>query len=97
MAVAVNPDDVRYTALIGQNVLLPLSGREIPVIADDYVDAAFGTGCVKITPAHDFNDYEVWTRHRHTSVLQDMPHGGLINIFTIDASVRTDELIPLAY
>ena len=96
-AVAIHPNDDRYKHLLGEFVELPLTGRRIPIIADDYVDPEFGTGCVKITPAHDFNDYEVWTRHRHTSVLQDMPHGGLINIFTIDASVRTDELIPLAY
>jgi len=96
-AVAIHPNDDRYKHLLGEFVELPLTGRRIPIIADDYVDPEFGTGCVKITPAHDFNDYEVWTRHRHTSVLQDMPHGGLINIFTIDASVCKDELIPVAY
>ena len=63
VAVAVNPKDERYTALIGKQVVLPLAGRTIPVIADDYVDPAFGTGCVKITPAHDFNDYQVGQRH----------------------------------
>jgi valyl-tRNA synthetase len=62
-AVAVNPADERYQALIGRRVQLPLTGRTIPVIADDYVDPAFGSGCVKITPAHDFNDYEVGERH----------------------------------
>src|SRR5262249_1503501 len=70
-AVAVNPDDPRYRALIGQRVQLPLAGRAIPVIADHFVDPAFGSGVVKITPAHDFNDYEVGLRHQ-------LP---LINIF----------------
>ncbi len=76
-AVAVNPADERYQHLIGKTVRLPLTDREIPVIADDYVDPEFGTGCVKITPAHDFNDYEVGKRH-------DLP---LINIFTVDACI----------
>ncbi len=76
-AVAVHPDDDRYKKLIGKTVKLPLTGREIPIIADGYVDPAFGSGCVKITPAHDFNDYEVGTRH-------DLP---LINIFTRDARI----------
>jgi valyl-tRNA synthetase len=76
-AVAVNPADERYRDLIGKMVELPLTGREIPVIADDYVDKEFGSGCVKITPAHDFNDYEVGRRHR-------LP---LINIFTPDARI----------
>jgi valyl-tRNA synthetase len=62
-AVAVNPDDERYTDFIGATVLLPLTGREIPVIADQYVEAGFGTGAVKITPAHDQNDYEMGLRH----------------------------------
>ena len=62
-AVAVNPNDERYKHLIGSHVLLPLTGREIPIIADDYVDVAFGTGAVKITPAHDANDFEVGKRH----------------------------------
>jgi len=77
-AVAVNPEDERYKALIGKQVELPLTGRRIPVIADDYVDKEFGSGCVKITPAHDFNDYEVGKRH-------DLPQ---INIFTIDAKIE---------
>ncbi|WP_070887900.1 valine--tRNA ligase [Pseudomonas argentinensis] len=76
-AVAVNPQDERYKALIGQYVELPLVGRRIPIIADDYCDPEFGTGCVKITPAHDFNDYEVGKRH-------NLP---LINIFDQDAKV----------
>ena len=63
VAVAVNPDDERYTALIGKEVTLPLTGRRIPVIADAYVDKSFGTGCVKITPAHDFNDWQIGQRH----------------------------------
>ena len=77
-AVAVHPDDERYRDLIGQQVELPLTGRNIPVIADEYVDPEFGTGCVKITPAHDFNDYAVGQRH-------DLP---IINIFTIDACIN---------
>ncbi len=64
VAVAVNPKDERYAALLGRQLALPLTGRTIPVIADDYVDAEFGTGCVKITPAHDFNDYAVGLRHK---------------------------------
>ncbi len=63
VAVAVNPDDERYRSFIGKSVTLPLTGRTIPVIADDYVDKAFGTGCVKITPAHDFNDWQIGRRH----------------------------------
>ena len=62
-AVAVNPKDGRYTAFVGKQVALPLTGRSIPVVADDYVDREFGTGCVKITPAHDFNDWQVGQRH----------------------------------
>ncbi len=101
-AVAVHTDDERYQHLIGEFVILPLSGRLIPIIADDYVDPEFGTGCVKITPAHDFNDYEVWTRHRHTPVIQALPHGGLINILTVDAAIRENaddenNLIPAKY
>ncbi|WP_432743987.1 valine--tRNA ligase [Methylobacter sp. G7] len=101
-AVAIHPNDERYKHLLGEFVELPLTGRRIPIIADDYVDPEFGTGCVKITPAHDFNDYEVWTRHRHTSVIQDLPHGGLINLFTVDAAIRANddgenELIPAKY
>ncbi|APQ13616.1 valine--tRNA ligase [Pseudomonas oryzihabitans] len=76
-AVAVHPEDPRYQALIGQYVELPLVGRRIPIVADDYCDPEFGTGCVKITPAHDFNDYEVGKRH-------NLP---LINIFDADAAI----------
>jgi len=96
-AVAIHPSDERYKHLLGEFVELPLTGRRIPIIADEYVDPEFGTGCVKITPAHDFNDYEVWTRHRHVSVIQALPQGGLINILTVDASIGTDELIPVQY
>ena len=77
-AVAVHPDDERYRHLIGRRLQLPLADREIPVIADAYVDPTFGSGCVKITPAHDFNDYEVGLRH-------DLP---MINIFTPDARAQ---------
>ena len=77
-AVAVHPDDERYQAMIGKMIKLPLSEREIPVIADDYVDPEFGTGCVKITPAHDFNDYEMGKRHNLA----------IINIFTVDAAIN---------
>jgi valyl-tRNA synthetase len=79
-AVAVHPEDERYKHLIGQTITLPLVGREIPIIADDYVDPAFGTGCVKITPAHDFNDYEMGKRH-------NLP---MLNIFTKDAAINDE-------
>ena len=77
-AVAINPEDERYRHLAGKTVRLPLADREIPIIVDEYVDPAFGTGCVKITPAHDFNDYAVGQRH-------DLP---MINIFTVDACIN---------
>ncbi len=101
-AVAVHPGDERYSHLLGEFVELPLTGRRIPVIADDYVDPEFGTGCVKITPAHDNNDYQVWLRHRDEKAIAEQPHGGLINLFTPDASIRANEsgegeLIPEAY
>ena len=101
-AVAVNPGDERYKHLIGELVELPLTGRRIPIIADDYADPEFGTGCVKITPAHDFNDYEVWLRHRDETPIAAQPHGGLINIFTPDAAVRPNlpeegQLLPAPY
>jgi valyl-tRNA synthetase len=79
-AVAVHPDDERYRSMVGKTITLPLSGREIPIIADDYVDQEFGTGCVKITPAHDFNDYEMGKRH-------DLP---IINIFTDTATINDE-------
>ena len=90
-AVAVHPGDERYRHLIGELVELPLTGRRIPIIADDYVDPEFGTGCVKITPAHDFNDYGVWQRHRDENPIAGQPHGGLINIFTPDAAIRASD------
>ncbi|MBK1655030.1 valine--tRNA ligase [Allochromatium vinosum] len=101
-AVAVNPDDERYKHLIGAFVELPLTGRRIPIIADEHADPEFGTGCVKITPAHDFNDHQVWLRHRDETAIAEQPHGGLINIFTPDAAIRANEpeegqLLPAAY
>ncbi len=78
VAVAVHPQDERYAHLVGQSLHLPLTGRTIPVIADDYVDKDFGTGCVKITPAHDFNDYAIGQRHRLAP----------ITIFTLEAKVN---------
>jgi valyl-tRNA synthetase len=77
-AVMVHPEDERYAHLIGKTVMLPLSDREIPVIADDYVDREFGTGVVKVTPAHDFNDYQVGLRHK-------LP---MIEILTLDAKIN---------
>jgi valyl-tRNA synthetase len=84
-AVAVHPDDERYRDLVGKELELPLTGRCIPVIADEYVDREFGSGCVKITPAHDFNDYEIGKRH-------DLP---VINV--LDESARLNEQAPEAY
>jgi valyl-tRNA synthetase len=77
-AVAVHPDDERYQSYIGKTIKLPLTEREIPIIADQYVDQEFGSGCVKITPAHDFNDYDIGKRH-------DLP---VLNIFNADASIN---------
>ncbi len=85
IAVAVNPADERYTALVGKQLVLPLTGRTIPIIADEYVDASFGTGCVKITPAHDFNDYLVGQRHGFEPV----------NVLTLDAKMNDNA--PEAY
>ena len=84
-AVAVHPDDERYRKLVGQTIDLPIVGRKIPIIADDYVDPEFGTGCVKITPAHDFNDYEIGQRH-------DLE---LINVLTDDGAMNDE--VPEAY
>ncbi len=84
-AVAVHPQDQRYKKLIGKSIALPLTDREIPIIADDYVDPEFGTGCVKITPAHDFNDYSMGQRH-------SLP---MINILTEDA--KLNDAVPDAY
>jgi len=85
VAVAVNPKDPRYAQMLGKRVQLPLTGRSIPVITDDYVDPAFGTGCVKITPGHDFNDYKVWERHR-----EKLP--AVFSIFTLKATVIDDSV-----
>ena len=85
VAVMVNPNDERYQHLIGKSVHLPLCDRQIPIIADDYVDLNFGTGVVKVTPAHDFNDYAVGQRHQ-------LP---LINVLTLDAKIN--ENAPVAY
>ncbi|WP_331346521.1 valine--tRNA ligase [Cellvibrio sp. UBA7661] len=101
-AVAVHPEDERYKSLIGKYVLLPLVNRLIPIIADDYVDREFGTGCVKITPAHDFNDYEVGKRHnlplinvldKNAAIL------GAAQIFNLDGSLNTqlDGTLPAQY
>jgi valyl-tRNA synthetase len=84
-AVAVHPEDERYRHLVGRAIRLPLADREIPIIADEYVDPAFGSGCVKITPAHDFNDYEIGRRH-------GLP---LVNLFTADAVLN--DAAPPAY
>ncbi|MDH3419007.1 MAG: valine--tRNA ligase [Gammaproteobacteria bacterium] len=84
-AVAVHPEDPRYASLIGKSVRLPLADRDIPIIADEYVDPEFGTGCVKITPGHDFNDFEVGRRH-------DLP---VINIFGPDATLN--DAVPEVY
>lgn len=85
VAVAVNPDDPRYQHLIGKHIHLPLCDRTVPIIADDYVDQSFGTGCVKITPAHDFNDFEMGKRHK-------LPE---ISILTKTAEINTNA--PLKY
>ncbi|SFP54331.1 valyl-tRNA synthetase [Nitrosomonas cryotolerans] len=85
MAVAVHPEDIRYQHMIGRHVRLPLCERSIPVIADAYVDPTFGTGCVKITPAHDFNDYQMGQRH----------HLVPLNIFTLDGKIN--DLAPIEY
>ncbi|EFL79694.1 valine--tRNA ligase [Actinobacillus pleuropneumoniae] len=79
-AVAVHPEDERYQSLIGKTVVLPLANREIPIVADEYVDREFGTGVVKITPAHDFNDYEVGKRH-------SLP---MVNVMTMNADIRAE-------
>lgn len=85
VAIAVHPDDVRYQAFIGQTACIPIGQREIPIIADSTIDPEFGTGCVKITPAHDFNDYATGMRH----------HLARINIFTPDAHLN--DAVPESY
>ncbi|MBL8386216.1 MAG: valine--tRNA ligase [Burkholderiales bacterium] len=91
-AVMVHPDDERYRHLVGRSVRLPLTGREIPVIADAYVDREFGTGCVKVTPAHDFNDYAVWQRHHASGIFLGMPGNGLISVFTLAGAIKASPL-----
>jgi len=86
VAVAVHPDDARYKHLVGQRVLLPLTHRRIPVIADESVDPEFGTGCVKVTPAHDFNDYQIWLRNK------DKYNLPIFSIFTLDARIIDDDV-----
>ncbi|WP_437270522.1 valine--tRNA ligase [Stutzerimonas balearica] len=101
-AVAVHPEDERYRNLIGRHVMLPLVNRLIPIVADDYVDLEFGTGCVKITPAHDFNDYEVGKRH-HLSLINIFDQNACVlaraQVFNIDGSVndRIDPSLPDGY
>ncbi|AMO68828.1 valyl-tRNA synthetase [gamma proteobacterium BDW918] len=101
-AVAVNPKDERYASLIGKFITLPLVGRQIPIIADDYVDREFGTGCVKITPAHDFNDYAVGQRHKLPMINildQDAAVRAEAEIFNSDSSENTelDKTLPASY
>ncbi|MES2823005.1 MAG: valine--tRNA ligase [Pseudomonadota bacterium] len=101
-AVAVNPNDERYQSLIGKFILLPLVNRLIPIIADDYVDRDFGTGCVKITPAHDFNDYEVGKRHNLPLINVLDKNAAILataHIFNFDGSLNTTEnnSLPAAY
>jgi len=101
-AVAVHPDDERYKALIGKFLVLPLVGRLIPIIADDYVDREFGTGCVKITPAHDFNDYEVGKRHNLPLINVLDKNAAILataQIFNIDGTVNSalDGSLPANY
>ena len=84
-AVMVHPEDERYKDMIGKRVKLPLTDREIPIIADAYVDLEFGTGCVKVTPAHDFNDYAVWERHKDD--LKSQPGGGLLSVIGLDGRI----------
>ena len=101
-AVAVNPEDERYKHLIGEFVELPLSGRRIPILADEHADPEFGTGVVKITPAHDRDDHAVWLRHRDETPIAEQIHGGLINIFDDSAAIRGNkpeegQLLPEAY
>ena len=87
-AVAVHPDDERYKHLVGKLVRLPLAERLIPIIADEYPDPEKGSGAVKITAAHDFNDFEVWSRHRDKDYFKKQINGGLINLFTPEAKMN---------
>ncbi len=94
-AVMVHPEDARYMDLIGKMVKLPLTEREIPIIADSYVDREFGTGCVKVTPAHDFNDYAVWERHQ--DALSNQPSGGLLTVIGLDGRLLDGSNSPALY
>ncbi|MDF3013425.1 MAG: valine--tRNA ligase, partial [Cellvibrio sp.] len=101
-AVAVHPEDERYNSLIGKFVLLPLVNRLIPIVADDYVDREFGTGCVKITPAHDFNDYEVGKRHNLPLINVLDKNAAVLaaaQIFNLDGTLNTqlDGTLPAQY
>ena len=101
-AVAVHPEDERYRDLIGRHVLLPLVNRLIPIVADEYVDREFGTGCVKITPAHDFNDYEVGKRHNLPLINIFDKNAAVLaraQVFNLDGSVNDqfDAELPVAY
>ena len=101
-AVAVHPEDERYKSLIGKFVELPLVGRLIPIVADDYVDREFGTGCVKITPAHDFNDYEVGKRHNLPLINVLDKNAAILSvaqIFNYDGSLNTElnNSLPIDY
>ena len=86
-AVAVNPDDERYKSLIGKTAIIPIVNREVPIIADEYVDKEFGSGCVKITPAHDFNDYEIGLKH-------DLE---VISCMKLDGTMSDDDFMPENY
>ena len=77
-AVAVNPNDEKYKKYIGKNIIVPVTGKSVPIISDEYVDMEFGTGCLKITPAHDFNDYELAKKHNLE----------IINIFDTSARIK---------
>ncbi|NLR75248.1 valine--tRNA ligase [Leeia aquatica] len=100
VAVAVNPEDERYRHLIGKMLTLPLVGRQIPVLADDYADASFGTGCVKITPAHDFNDYQLGKRHQTELVSVMDLHAVMLaeaEVYSFDGQLLRRDPLPAAY
>ncbi|UOO88125.1 valine--tRNA ligase [Vitreoscilla massiliensis] len=100
VAVAVHPEDERYAAFIGKQVVLPLTGRTIPVIADEYVEKDFGTGCVKITPAHDFNDYEVGKRHQ-TQLISVLDLGAKVlanaEVYNFQGQAQGEIALPAVY
>jgi len=91
VAVAIHPMDTRYAKLVGKTVRLPGTKRLIPIIADDYVDPEFGTGCVKITPAHDFNDFNVWQRIFKNQSIETLPYAGLLSILDLQARVISND------